>query len=81
MQKIKSFGETLKELKDMCNMKSITLANYLGYDISYISKWCANKNLPSGRNVTHILTEISRIFSREIFNSNMIDLFNNKYID
>ncbi len=79
MQKIKSFGETLKELKDMCNMKSITLANYLGYDISYISKWCANKNLPSGRNVTHILTEISRIFSREIFNSNMIDLFNNKF--
>lgn len=79
MQKIRSFGETLKELKNMCNMKSVTLATYIGYDISYISKWCADKNLPSGRNVIYILGELSRIFSREIYNSNMLDLFNNQY--
>lgn len=79
MQKMKNFGETLKELKDICNMKSVTLANYLGYDISYISKWCADKNLPSGRNVVCILGELSRIFSREIYRSNMLDIFNNHY--
>lgn len=79
MQRINNFGETLRGLKDICGMKSITLANYLGYDISYISKWCANKKLPSGRNITHILDELTRIFSREICNSNLFYKFNLDY--
>lgn len=79
MQMINNFGETLRELKTICNMKSITLANYLGYDISYISKWCANKKLPSGRNIIHIIDEISRIFSREIMNNGKLKNFNSIY--
>ncbi|MBE6046798.1 MAG: hypothetical protein E7213_00020 [Clostridium sp.] len=79
MQKTRNFGETLKLLKNISGMKTITLANYLGYDISYISKWCANKNLPSGRNVVHIFEELSRIFSREIYNTNSFDKFNKEF--
>ena len=79
MRKINNFGETLGGMKDICGMKSVTLANYLGYDISYISKWCSNKKLPSGRNITHILDELTRIFSREIYNSNLIHKFNLEY--
>lgn len=79
MQMINSFGKTLKQLKSISGLKAVMLANYLGYDVSYISKWCADKKLPSGRNIVKIIEDVSRIFSKEIINGGKLNYFNSTY--
>ncbi|SFU63741.1 hypothetical protein SAMN04487886_108313 [Clostridium sp. DSM 8431] len=79
MQMINVFGDTLKELKSISGLKSVILANYLGYDVSYISKWCTDKKLPSGRNIVKIIEDASRIFAREIINGGKLEKFNARY--
>lgn len=45
------YGTTLKALIKLTNTKYADIASYIGYDISYISKWCSNNKLPSSRYV------------------------------
>lgn len=40
-------------------LKNYTLANYLQYDVSYISKWVSGKMLPSEKNLEWVISGIS----------------------
>lgn len=42
-----SFGEVLQELILVSKTKKTALASYLGYDLSYISRWTSGAKLPS----------------------------------
>lgn len=57
------YGTTLKALIKLTNTKYADIASYIGYDISYISKWCSNNKLPSSRYVEHINTKLSEYFT------------------
>ena len=43
-----TYADTLKQLIGLADIKLFIVANTLGYDISYISKWCNGAKLPSG---------------------------------
>ena len=42
-----TFGAALRELMKCVGMKQAQLAEYLGYDVSYISRWLSGTKLPS----------------------------------
>lgn len=45
-----TFGQTLKQLLTLSGIKSAHLADALGYDTSYISRWVNDIKLPSLKN-------------------------------
>jgi transcriptional regulator with XRE-family HTH domain len=53
------FGDTLKMLLDFANIKQAHLASYLGYDVSYISRWLNGTKLPSLKNNSPLLALIA----------------------
>ena len=54
-----TFGNILENLLYISNQKKSSLANALGYDISYINKWISSKNLPSAKRINEICKSIS----------------------
>lgn len=42
-----NFGNTIHKLLEITCEKNFRLANYLGYDVTYISKWINGNKLPS----------------------------------
>ena len=44
-----TFGQTLRKFMDCVNMKQSQLAEYLDYDVSYISRWSNDLKPPSVR--------------------------------
>ena len=61
-----TFGETLKTLLDVSNIKQSQLADHLGYDVSYISRWLNNSKLPSAKNNREIFDQIAEYISKNI---------------
>lgn len=55
-----NFSETLQLLFQVSNVKLASLAQYLGYDVSYISKWINGNKLPSSRNIEELIRKINR---------------------
>lgn len=55
-----TFGQTLKQLLTLSGMKSAHLADALGYDTSYISRWVNDIKLPSLKNNDDLFLKISR---------------------
>ena len=54
------FGSTLRQILNICHIKMTPLADQLGYDVSYISKWISGKKSPSENNIEQICTSIAR---------------------
>lgn len=54
-----TFGNVLESLLYISNQKKTSLANVLGYDISYINKWISSKYLPSSKRINEICRQIS----------------------
>lgn len=54
-----TFGETLSELLRLAGVKQAHLADYLGYDISYINKWLSGQKRPSVRNNSELFDKIA----------------------
>lgn len=54
------FSALLEDLMELADVKNITLAQELQYDVSYISKWINGRTLPSERGLDKILHGISR---------------------
>lgn len=79
MNNTSNFGETLKTLINFTGIKSSALAKTLGYDVSYISKWCSNKKLPSLKNIYDINDRAAALFSNEIIKQNILEKFTDKY--
>ena len=69
------YGDVLKNLLSFSNTKFIILGNYLGYDVSYISKWCNNVKLPSEKSIKEINEQISSLISEEIIQQKKVDSF------
>lgn len=55
-----TFGQTLKQLLTLSGIKSAHLADALGYDTSYISRWVNDIKLPSLKNNEDLFSKISR---------------------
>ncbi|MDO5349697.1 MAG: helix-turn-helix transcriptional regulator [Lachnospiraceae bacterium] len=60
-----TFGQTLKQLLSISGVKSAALAARLGYDTSYISRWMSDIKLPSLKNNSRLLSQISQIILEE----------------
>ncbi|MEG1411619.1 MAG: hypothetical protein RSD36_17420 [Terrisporobacter sp.] len=56
----RTFGSVLENLLYISKQKKSSLANYLGYDVSYINKWVNSKNLPSAKKATEICDNITK---------------------
>ena len=54
-----TFGRTLQELTRLCGVKRCNLANALGYDPSYISRWVNGVKLPALRNNDELFMKIA----------------------
>lgn len=54
-----TFGRTLGELSSMCGVKHCNLADALGYDPSYISRWINGVKLPALRNNNELFQQIA----------------------
>lgn len=61
-----TFGETLKALLDVSNIKQSQLAAHLGYDVSYISRWLNDSKLPSAKNNSAIFAQIAEYISKNV---------------
>ena len=74
----RSFGAVLDNLLYITKQKKSSLANYLGYDVSYINKWVNSKILPSSRRANEVCRDISN-FIIESLNENtrkhLVDYF------
>ena len=53
------FGDALKKILELHDIKMYNLASYLGYDASYISKWVTGSKLPPIKNVKKITRAIA----------------------
>lgn len=75
MKKTKRYGSLLKELLCFTDTKFVVLSKIVGYDISYISKWCKNIKIPSLKNILIINEKAATIFSKEIIKQNRVSEF------
>lgn len=60
------YASTLKRLITFTQAKFISLADVVGYDVSYVNKWSNGTKLPSSRYVERINEEMGRYFSELI---------------
>lgn len=76
-----TFGQLLEKLVYLSKQKKKTLAKELGYDVSYISKWISNKNLPTQKNIAQICKATSTFIVNSLSPSSMDDLMSYFEID
>lgn len=55
------FGKELEKLLLIANIKNITLAQRLKYDVSYISKWISGKSAPSKKSIGEVCEIITNL--------------------
>lgn len=60
-----SFGSMLKSLLAVNDIKMYNLANALGYDKSYISKWVNGAKLPPSKEIDKLTESIGRFLAQE----------------
>ena len=53
------FGIELRQVLNICHIKMTSLANCLGYDISYISKWISGTKSPAEGSIEVISSKIA----------------------
>ena len=76
-----TFGQLLEKLVYLSKQKKKTLAKELGYDVSYISKWISNKNLPTQKNIAQICKATSTFIVNSLSPSSMDELMSYFEID
>lgn len=59
------YGEFIRFLLNAADVKVGTLADRLGYDISYVSKWLTGSRLPSERAADHIHKNMAGFFAEQ----------------
>lgn len=75
MKNTENYGYTLKKLLCFTGIKFVVLSKSLGYDVSYISKWCHNIKIPTFKNIGMINEKAAIIFSDQIIEENRIKEF------
>ncbi len=69
------YASTLKRLITFTQAKFISLANIVGYDVSYVNKWSNGTKLPSSRYVERINEEMGQYFAELIINQKKEEKF------
>ncbi|MCH4179299.1 MAG: hypothetical protein LKF47_05445 [Megasphaera sp.] len=69
------YAATLKRLITFTQAKFISLADVVGYDVSYVNKWSNGTKLPSSRYVERINDEMGQYFSELIIGQKKKDRF------
>lgn len=59
------FGEKLRIILELHDIKVYNLASYLGYDASYISKWMTGSKMPSSKHIRKINRDIGEFCAKE----------------
>lgn len=62
----RNFSETLKYLISLTDSKIADIADELGYDNSYISKWINDKNIPAQGISAEVIDQLGEFFTRAI---------------
>ncbi len=70
-----TFAECLKKLIKFTNTKLNALAYFIGYDISYISKWSNNASRPSAKYIRRINSMLAQFFTEAILEKHSEYLF------
>ncbi|MDO5133130.1 MAG: hypothetical protein Q4D81_09130 [Eubacteriales bacterium] len=73
------YGKTLKHLIDFSSVKMYLVAEAVGYDVSYISKWCNKGYLPSAKAVPKINSILSGLLAEDISLHCDLDEFNRQF--
>lgn len=76
-----SFGSCLKTIIEMADLKISALAEYLSYDVSYVSKWIHDKKLPSTKNIEQICSEIAEFLVENTQDRNLSSLLDYLMMD
>ena len=66
----RNFSETLKYLINITDSKIVDIADELGYDNSYISKWINDKNIPAQGISPEVIDQLAEFFTRAIVKKN-----------
>ena len=70
------YGKTLRSLIDLSGVKMSTVAREVGYDLSYVSKWCNTDKLPATKTAPEINHAVGKLCSKEILKLDGIEAFN-----
>ncbi|MGN0203888.1 MAG: hypothetical protein ACI4BB_05065 [Coprococcus sp.] len=62
-----TYGFLLKKLIRFTNIKLTNLAEIVGYDTSYISKWCNKDKLPAAKASSSVNKCLADVFAEEVF--------------
>lgn len=60
------FGECLKNIIELGDIKQLALSAALNYDVSYISKWIHGVKLPSKKNIEQLCSDIAEFLAENI---------------
>jgi len=60
------YAVTLKKFIEFTQTKFLILAKVVGYDISYVSKWCNGTKLPATKHIEKINEEMANFFTETI---------------
>ena len=70
-----TYGTLLKNLINFSGSKLSTVAEEVGYDVSYISKWCNKAKLPAAKMAPNINRTLANHFTREILKHEDLSAF------
>lgn len=57
------YAMALKKLVSLTETKNLVLAHLTGYDISYISKWCSGRKVPTAKHIDRINGQLAAYFA------------------
>ncbi len=73
------YGTLLKNLINFSGSKLSIVAEEVGYDVSYISKWCNKAKLPAAKMAPNINRTLANHFSREILKHEDLSSFSKHF--
>ena len=74
-----AYGTLLKTLINFSGSKLSTVAEEVGYDVSYISKWCNKSKLPAAKMAPNINRTLAKHFSTEILKHEDLSTFSKTF--
>ena len=74
-----AYGTLLKTLINFSGSKLSTVAEEVGYDVSYISKWCNKAKLPASKMAPNINRTLANHFSHEILKHEDLSTFSKTF--
>lgn len=81
MKKHNLYGSQIEKLLVICGQKNYMLANALGYNESYISKWIKGARLPSPKSIMDINRDISKFIVSNIDESRTQNIITSYALD